>query len=198
MRGVNRSFNLTERLLLLVLSLLLVGLAYYRMVHEPVSSQLESLNAERRSLETELDSVQMRAAQLSNMKRELTWIDSQDQMFRMESYNNVSNEFVLLSEALAPASEYRLDMGTAQLSGSMVRRPFTLQFTVGSEQEAKQILTTIVRSRGRCMIGDIDCSVDRDESGAVVSLRYNLAATFYETMEGGKPDAGLSTGGNAG
>ena len=65
---------------------------------------------------------------------------------------------------------------------------FTLQYETTSYKTAQKILESLCESRDRCLVGDIRCNIT--ETGTTT---VNAAATFYETMVGGTPDAGLPT-----
>ena len=53
----------------------------------------------------------------------------------------------------------------------------------------KQIFSDLTDGPFRCLIGDIACSVTNQNNEAGLSV--SATATFYETMVGGTPDAGL-------
>ena len=53
----------------------------------------------------------------------------------------------------------------------------------------KQIFSDLTGGPFRCLIGDIACSVTNQNNEAGLSV--SATATFYETMVGGTPDAGL-------
>ena len=58
MKALSRDFNAKEKLLLLLLSLVLVGLAYYQFVDKPVREALATARAESDSLKVELKTVE--------------------------------------------------------------------------------------------------------------------------------------------
>ena len=71
MKRLSRDFTRGEKVLLLILALVLVGLAYYFVVDRPVRSAMESARAEKEALVTELTTLQARIARLEKMQAEL-------------------------------------------------------------------------------------------------------------------------------
>ena len=63
MKVLSRDFTLKEKILLLILSLALIGLAYYQFIDQSVRSELAIAQSEKESLQVELDAVQMQHRQ---------------------------------------------------------------------------------------------------------------------------------------
>ena len=188
MNRLDREFNLTERILLLLLGILLTAGAYYRFVFAPTAQELSAARAQRDALEMELSDVQLQIAQLTRIKEELNDLDYSTQSTRMASYNDSENELALLNSVLQNTDEYSIAFKDVTRSGDMVRRSFTMQFTAKDIETVDMVLMRLTNGGRRCMIGDVSCSVNRRDGDTVNVL---LVATFYETMVGGTPDPGL-------
>ena len=186
MKIMSRSFNRAEKALLIVLAIILLGLLYYWFVDQPVRDAITSAKAESDGLWVELNTLQADAARLEKMQAELDEIESSGSVSRMGSYNNSEAELRLLNDALAGTLQYSISFSDVTRSGNQIRRSFTLQFKTADYDGAREIVESIENSEFRCIIGDIRCTVDNDEA-----VTINAAATFYETMVGGTPDAGL-------
>lgn len=188
MNTLTRDFNVTERILLGVLGILLIAVAYYYLVHLAVADDLAAARAERDNLQTELSVVQARVSQLDRMQSELGGMEFGPTTSRMESYNNSKAEIALLNDILTAANQYSISFSGVSRDGDQIRRSFQLSFTTSSFDMAERILSRLTHSSCRCLVGDVNCSFS-DKAGGEVSL--SLVATFYETMAGGTPDAGL-------
>ncbi len=193
MKSAHREFNKTEKALIVVLALLLLGLAYYQFAYRPISEEINKAHSERDALEVELMGVQMRLNQLSKMQAELNRIGTDSG--RMESYNNSKAELALLNNTLVDAQQYSITFADVTRDGDQIRRNFSLQFTTDSFASAKRILTKLTASEYRCLLGDVDYALvrttDASDESVRESVNVSVNATFYETMVGGKPDAGL-------
>ena len=90
--------------------------------------------------------------------------------------------------------------------GDQIRRNFSLSFETDSFAAAKQIIALLSKSEYRCLLGDMQYSValrrlGENETARVTrtvddvvyaeTVNVTTMATFFETMYGGTPDAGL-------
>ena len=194
MNRLNKDFNVTERILLVILGILLVGVTYYYLVHLAVANNITKARAEKEDLQLELMRIESQVTQLRRMKSELDDIDGGKNRPRLESYNNSRAEIGLLNDILTSAREYTVTASSVSRNGDLIRRNFVLNFTTDSFDTVENIVMQLNNSRCRCMIGDMSCSVSNRESDTV---SISLVATFYETMVGGTPDAGLPKDGEA-
>jgi len=188
---LSRDFTMKEKLMLILLGLILVGLAYYQFVDRPVREALEIAHAEADSLSTELQTVEAKLTKMRRMRAELEDVTAGGTASEMGSYNNSKAEISMLNDALGEALQYSITFANATRSGDQIRRNFTLQLTTDSYETMEHIISTISASHYRCLIGDLRCTATRDRDVLDGNITVNGTATFFETMVGGTPDAGL-------
>ena len=187
MKIMSRDFTFKERLLLAVLALILLGLGYYYFVDIPVRQSIISSEAEVTTLQSELNTIQERVGYLSGIRQKLDELEHMNNNLGwMGSYNNSKAEVKFLNDVLANTLRYTINFAEVTRSGDQIRRNFTLQFQTLDYPSAQQIMTDLLQGENRCLVGDMKCSINAD--GTVI---INATATFYETMVGGVPDAGL-------
>ncbi len=186
MKIMSRNFTRTEKILLLVLAIVLLGLVYYIFVYRNVSDSIASSNAEKNSLQTEYDGALARLSQLKGMKEEVVDVKKSGSLSRMESYNNSKNETAFLSDILSDTRDYNISFSDVTRNGDQIRRSFSLHYRTGNYREAEAIMLRLCQSRYRCLIGDVNCNIAADGETSM-----DMTATFFETMVGGVPDAGL-------
>ena len=191
MKVLSRDFTLKEKLLLLLLGLILVGLAYYQFVDRPVRTALESARAEADSLSTELKTVEAKLERMRRMRSELEDVTAGGSASEMGSYNNSKEEYTILNDILSDALQYSITFANVTRDGDQIRRDFTLQFTTDDYEDMERKIAELTESHYRCMIGDLRCTASRDSNVMEGNITVNGTATFYETMVGGTPDAGL-------
>ena len=191
MKVLSRSFTLKEKILLLLLSLILVALAYYQFVDQPVRSALAQAQAEADSLSMELTAVTAKLTTMRNMRAELDDVTAGGKASEMGSYNNSKAEIAMLNDVLSEALQYSITFANVTRSEDQIRRNFSLQLTASSYESMEHIINSINESHYRCLIGDLQCRAIRDKYVLDGNLSVNATATFYETMVGGTPDAGL-------
>ena len=191
MKVLSRDFTLKEKLLLLLLSLILVGLAYYQFVDQPVRTALASAQAEAESLNVELRTVQAKLQRMRRMRTELEDVTANGEATEMGSYNNSKEEIASLNDILSGALQYSITFANVTRDGDQIRRNFTLQFTTDGYETMEQIISALSQNHHRCLIGDLRCTAVKNESVMEGNITANATATFFETMVGGTPDAGL-------
>lgn len=191
MKVLSRDFTTKEKLLLLLLSLILVGLAYYQFVDQPVRTALEAARTEADSLRVELRTVDAKLERMRRMRAELEDVTAGGTATEMGSYNNSKAEIASLNDILSEALQYSITFANVTRSGDQIRRNFTLQFTTDNYGVMEHMLSALSQNHHRCLIGDVRCTAARNESVLEGNITVNATATFFETMVGGTPDAGL-------
>ena len=190
MKLLSRDFTTKEKALLAFLCLILLGFLYYFAVDKPVRTTIATCEAEQADLQTELQAVQLRLAQLQTMAAELENDGSLEST--MPSYNNIRGELAFLNGVMEAADTYSLSFADVTRDGDQIRRDVSMQFTAGSYEDAREILTTLRSSEDRCLLQDLRISAGRDaENLSDGGVSVSLTMTFYETMVGGTPDEGL-------
>ncbi|MBQ3391818.1 MAG: type II secretion system protein M [Lachnospiraceae bacterium] len=185
----SRDFTRLEKILLLVLSVILVALVYYQFVDRPVRTSIASARAESQALQTELDAVKIKAKNLERLQNEIDEIKGSGSLSRMESYNNSRAEIALLNDILADTLDYTIEFSDVTRSNEQIRRNFTLKFRTQDYSAMRSVIEQLCSSKERCLVTEMKCQTTRNEKESYVTA--NVTATFFETMVGGKPDAGL-------
>ena len=191
MKNMNREFTTREKLLILLLCLILVGLAYYQFVDQPVRTALNNAHAERDSLTTELVAVNAKLAVMRRMRDEMEDITAGGTVSEMKSYNNSKPEIALLNDILRGTPDYTISFADVTRDGDQIRRNFTLTFTADSYARIQRIVKQLSESPYRCLVGDLKIGMGRNGTMKEGPISVNATATFFETMVGGTVDAGL-------
>lgn len=186
MKFMSRSFTLKEKIFLLALIIILLGLGYYYFVDQPIRESNGSAIAEADALQAELDVIQKRILHLQEVQDSLDALKKNENLTWMSSYNNSKEELAFLNDILADTLQYSISFSNVTRSGNQIRRSFTLQYQTKNYQAAQDIMTMLLESENRCLVSDARCTINAN--GRVT---MNQSATFYETMVGGTPDAGL-------
>lgn len=199
MKVLSRDFTMREKILLLALAVLIIGIGYYKFIDEPVRSTIANAKAEEANLQVELEAVQAKVAALKKMEFQLENMTSSDKDY-MPSYNNRKAEIKQLNDILQNAQSYSVTFDSITREGNQIRRNFTLQFTTNRYTSAESILDRLEDGPYRCKLTEVLCT---SESGNVYNgeISVSAVATFYETVVGCTDEAGLpaetSEAGNA-
>ena len=201
MKILSRDFTRAEKIILVILALVLVGLAYYQFVYKMVAESIEKAHAEAEAIRVEMTGVNAKIQRMEEMQAELETIQSNPRASYMGSYNNSKEELAFLNDVLSGALQYTITFSNVTRDGDQIRRNFSLQFTTEDFSSMERIISRLCDGRLRCLINDISYSVSRYSYSAADRERYgvdwyervnvNCTATFFETMVGGVEDAGL-------
>ena len=201
MKILSRDFTRAEKIILVILALVLVGLAYYQFVYKMVAESIEKAHAEAEAIRVEMTGVNAKIQRMEEMQAELESIQSNPNASYMGSYNNSKEELAFLNDVLSGALQYTITFSNVTRDGDQIRRNFSLQFTTEDYASMERIISRLCDGKLRCLINDISYSVSRYNYSAADRERYgvdwyervnvNCTATFFETMVGGVEDAGL-------
>ena len=203
MKIMSRDFTRAEKIILIILAFVLVGLAYYQFVDKMVRESIAKADAAAEAIEVELTGVEAKIHRMEEMQAELDSIQSDPSASYMGSYNNSKEELAFLNDVLKSALQYTITFSNVTRDGDQIRRNFSLQFTTDDYADMERLINQLCNSKLRCLINDISYSVTRYNYSAADRERYgvdwyervnvNCTATFFETMVGGVEDAGLPT-----
>ena len=185
----SRDFTRREKVTLFGLLILLIAILYFQCVDRPVRTSINAARAEAQEIETEMSIVAAKVRQLTKMQNELDDVKGSGVLSRMESYNNSSAEISFLYDILAETQQYNIEFSDITRNGDQIRRNFTLKFRTRDYDAMRNVITRLCASEYRCLVDEIRCQRTINERESYVTA--NVTATFYETMVGGKPDAGL-------
>ena len=185
----SRDFTRREKLTLFGLLILLIAILYFQCVDRPVRTSINAAKAEALEIETEMSIVAAKERQLTQMQNELDDVKGSGVLSRMESYNNSSAEISFLYDILAETQQYNIEFSDITRNGDQIRRNFSLKFRTRDYDAMRNVITRLCASEYRCLVDEIRCQRTINDRESYVTA--NVTATFYETMVGGKPDAGL-------
>lgn len=186
MRVMSRDFTLTEKIMLGLLIVILLGLGYYYFVDQPTRQTIANSEAEAAALQSELDVLQAQIMHLQSIKNSMDQLAEEGNLSWMASYNNSEAEVRFLNDILANTVQYAVSFANVSRVGDQIRRSFTLQYMTQDYRAAQDIMQKLLTGTNRCLIGDVRCAINANGT-----VTMNQSATFYETMVGGTPDAGL-------
>lgn len=194
MKIITREFTARERALLIILSLIIVALAYYIAVDAPVRSGIQAARTESEALETQVAVIQSRVDEIDRMRQEM---DAQaaggEIVSRMPSYSGEKEEVDFLHGTLGGTTDYYIGFNQVTREGDQIRRDFSLQYRSADFQSAVEVMRRLERSDIRCLIDDVSVNPADDSKGIASggAVQVSCTATFYETMHGGVPDREL-------
>ncbi len=191
MKLMTREFTSREKVLLIVLSLILVALLYYKFVDQPIRRDLEAATSEAETKSVELQLVESKLAVMRRMSNEMEDITAGGTASVMGSYNNSKEEMAILNDVLENTLQYSINFADVTRDKDQIRRNFSLVFIVDSYEAMENIVKQLSESKCRCLVGDLQCTQGLKTNIESGYFTVSATATFFETMVGGTEDAGL-------
>ena len=192
---MSREFTSREKLLLLILCVLLLGIVYYQFVVKAVDETIQKYDTAE--LETDLLIEQTKAENILSMEKEMKSLRTQSKS-RVPSYNNIKALIGELNDIFAAASTYNFNFNQAMKEGDAVRRDVNISFTAGTYSGAESIIEKLADCRYRCLIRDISISTGSEGGIGSGSVSVSMTATFFETMYNANTEDGLEESNNEG
>lgn len=179
---MNREFTPREKVLLLVLVLLLIGLGYFKIIHEPVQEAMLTAAERRNEAETATTVEVARLQQMRAMEEELAQLKAEGNEANAElpDYDNVQSVMSQLNAILATAREYELTFDEVQIGEEgLVARPIRLSFIARNYRTARIIINKLYHCRFRCGLSDITVLCEETDV-STEPVEVHLTVTFYE------------------
>ncbi len=192
---LNRKFTLRETILILIAAILALGIFYYQVIVKTYNEAKVIYNVS--SLEDELTVLTAKASRKKTMEDYISKHDD-EVVGEVAVYNNLANEIEALSSIFDEKVEnVSITWNEPTVSNKTVRRNANITGSVGSYDQAKQILKEIANLKYRCIVTQVSMSTDSDSSlNRSDTVNLSMTVTFYETTEGSTNTSGLVTESN--
>lgn len=195
---LNRAFSKREKVVLLILSVILLSLIYYRFVYINVNRRIAG--ADTTAIEDMILSEQQKAQSIENMQAEMEKAQSEGNGL-VSTYDNFKAEANALNAIFAQADSFNFSFDRPVADGDAVRRVISIVFSASDYVVARNILQQIHDCPYRTLISDIsinavrqsknDVNYAEDPSIYTDAVQGSLKVTFYETLYDAKTVAGL-------
>ncbi len=177
---MKREFTTREKVLLVILAVLIIGLSYYRFLLVPINDSIDQYQADAAAEQDEmLLNTQLLAKQRS-MEQELDALFAQGDPAPVPEYDNSGVVLVELNSILSSAVDYTLNFGsTSELEdGGIICRPVNMTFRANTYSQAKSILEQLHDSDNISVISDLSLSNTQESGQSYVDV--TLLITYFE------------------
>ncbi len=184
----------TQKILLLVLVIVLIGVGYTVLFYLPIQERIEA--ADTSDLEAEIQTEQMKAKRIKEMKAEIDENKASNQPI-VPSYNQFRTEIEEINRIFANAYNFTFQYSEPQVDGMQIRRAMNISFETENYDKAVAMIHEVLNGPYRCIIEDIGIQ-DREQlpDGVVsdisrdrVSVSFQL--TYFETRYDADTDEGI-------
>ena len=170
-----RNFTKREKIILLVLVIFLLIGFYFIVIHYPVTSRLEEIEAEEMLTQEQTDLAIAKGQNYVKMKNELNDIFALpfDKITVMPSYDNHQTIF----EDLMPD----LRFGEAKIEGNIASRTVSFNVTVSDYNAAKDVISKLTGTGFRCLLTNLTVSPEEGNL-ETDAIRLSGNIVFYELV----------------
>lgn len=193
---MNRAFTKREKVMLVILAVLIIGIGYFKFLLEPVNAGIENY---RQMEAMEQDQILQNATlvqQKRQMEQELEALFESGDPSPIPTYDNSANLLVELHKILEGSAEYTLNFtGTNPMDVQyLIGRPVSLTFRTASYSAARRIIDKLHNSTNVNSISDLSIQFNSDHNQIIYwnestedSDKYpivvSLTITYYERTE---------------
>ena len=174
---MKRAFTTREKVMLLVLTVLLIVIAYFKLILEPINNSIDEYQSETAAEQDEI------LQNMNQMQKELEKIYAAGDPTPIPNYDNSGKLLVELNSILSASVDYSLDFGqvSALNDGYIMCRPINMTFTTNTYAETRAIIDALHNSDFTNQISDI--SVQFENSGSSGNVQVNLYITYFELQK---------------
>ena len=184
---MNRPFTTREKVMLVILSLMIIGICYYKFLLEPINDQIEQYN-QMAAGEQDIITQNMALIQKKKeMEQELEAIFAENPApDPIPNYDNSGVLMVEIHSILEGTVDYTLSFSdTSLLSGGyLLRRPLELEFSVTTYSQARAIINRLHDSKNINQISDLSITrVNRETKQIdedVDTIQVKMVITYFE------------------
>ena len=179
---MNRAFTTREKVMLVILALLMIGIGYYKLILEPINTGIAEYTAQTADEQDMITTNMLLVQKKKGMEAELAELFAQGEPTPIPSYDNVGALIVELHSILDGTVDYSLSFSdTSYLSGGyLVRRPIRLEFTAGSYSQARSIIDRLHDSVNINQISDLNISLVKNNDREESSISVSMVITYFE------------------
>ena len=184
---MNRPFTTREKVMLVILSLMIIGICYYKFLLEPINDQIEQYN-QMAAGEQDIITQNMALIQKKKeMEQELEAIFAENpDPDPIPNYDNSGVLMVEIHSILEGTVDYTLSFSdTSLLSGGyLLRRPLELEFSVTTYSQARAIINRLHDSKNINQISDLSITRVNRETKQIGedadTIRVKMVITYFE------------------
>lgn len=184
---MNRAFTTREKVLLVILAVLIIGIGYFKLLLEPINTSIENY---QNMTASEQDEILVNTALLQKKKQmetELEELFANGDPTPIPVYDNSGNLLVELHRILDKSLDYSLNFsGTSPMDVEyLVRRPVSLTFQAPTYAQARAIIDELHDSDNVNCISDLSIQINNgnlDYTNEIIRWDLDDDSDYYVTV----------------
>ena len=176
---MKRALTSREKGMLLFLVIIVIALGYFKLIFEPVQTEIATLKDNTSQEQTLLSSSLVQLEQMHRMQRAIEEIKQDGETKAIPAYDNSGMLMRELYRILATTNEYSLDFSAQTVQdGYIIRRPISMTFYTDSYEQARGVVDALSGSDNLNQISDLSISENRGKNKDQVQT--DLLITYFE------------------
>ena len=179
---MNRSFTTREKILLLLLTIMILGVGYFKLFYQPMQEQITANQQRQIAAEDQFSVEAVRLQRMKNMQNEIEQFKQSGATVYSEipPYDNIQNVMIQLNTILGQAKDYSISFQDVQKQddSKLVIRPIEL-IDAMDYSTVHTVMDELYHCRFRCAIEQIAVSANENLS-VNNDISVSLSITFYE------------------
>ena len=173
---MKKEFTKREKILLLVLAVLVIGLGYYKFVLQPINSKISDYRNMESELQLEYEQNQIKAARINMMEKEIQKAQADGIKRTVAPYDNSVNLMPELYGIMKNSIDYSLDFGELVFENDIVKRPVQITYDTSTYKQARVIIDKLYSSQYAMQVDDLTIqtreATDRQVVTTYISIIY--------------------------
>lgn len=175
---MKRALTKREKILMLILAVLMIGIGYYKLVLSPINTQIEVYEGMAMEEQISLDTNTVRAAVMARMERETEQAKKSGKNWVIPAYDNREALMETLNRLFASCSSYALDFGEEEKDGIVVKKPVQITYETGSYREVRDIIDRLYDCGYAMQVAEVTLQAREATDRNLVTAYMNV--TFFE------------------
>lgn len=192
---MNRNLTKREKVLLIFMLLMLIGLVYYRFILSPILEQTESYTNMADAEESMQSNLLITVQRINKMQKEIDLAKESGEAHPLPAYDNSVGLGFELNDILSGANDYLIDFGEPVIyNGTVAVRPVKITFNTASYEQAAAILRRLHNSEMTNEISDLNIKLGggsvvighaflNDGGRRTYNIRTTLTTNFFEIVQ---------------
>ena len=174
------TFSRREKILIVILSLLLVTLGWYRFVYVETTEEIERMDAEIQQIDANIEIESVKVKQLNRMRDVVELREAQGaKKTPIPAYDNLTALMRFFFNDTATTESYTLSFDELDTESSeYVQRGVGMQFGCSSYEAAEAVVNQIADGTYPCVIDKV-AYVDSSSTGTVRTSGSNVTVTMH-------------------
>ena len=188
---MSKRLSSRDRILLIFLAVILIGVCYYLFFLKPLQSELANVDTQIQELETEIEVSMTKIGSMNSMQEELDEIFSrpESEITEIAPFDNAKVVMTQLNGILRSSENYSLSFKDPEIQDDgTVRRVVSMTFNCKDYTSAKSIIQALSSSHWRCLITSVSIASEtesRDVTADIMTQPVSVSASivFFESTK---------------